>query len=173
LIPAHASGSSEAWFSDDGGLTWQRSESVGMGNESEIAEISGGGLLMVVRPNHPVSQPHGELQALFSSSSDGGLTWSGAVEHPDLRTSICMASLVSGSTGELFYSYPDDYFSRARMTVARSDDGGTTFPHRLLIFPGPSGYSDLGVLSGGDLLLLFENGTVEYDQRLTLVRINP
>ena len=84
-----------------------------------------------------------------------------------------MASLVSSSTGELFYSYPDDYFSRARMTVAHSDDGGLTFPHKLLIFPGPSGYSDLGVLSGGDLLLLFENGTVEYDQRLTLVRINP
>ena len=38
---------------------------------------------------------------------------------------------------------------------------------------GPAGYSDLGLLSNADALLLFENGAVEFDERITLVRINP
>jgi len=29
------------------------------------------------------------------------------------------------------------------------------------------------LLSNGEVLLLFENGAVEYDERLTLVRISP
>jgi len=81
-----------------------------------------------------------------------------------------MVSLVSqGET--LYFSYLDDYHSRAMLTVAKSEDGGTYFKERKLIYPGPAGYSDLTILSNGDLLLLFENGAVEYDQRLSLVRI--
>ena len=170
LVPAHFDGSSAAWYSDDHGVTWQMSAPVGMGNESEIAEIKGGELLMAVRTNHSVAKPHGDLFQLFSRSSDGGQTWSPAVEENSLKTPICMVSLVSGE-GSLYFSYPDDFHSRALMTVARSSDGGEEFSEKLLIYAGPAGYSDLGVLSNGDLLLLFENGAVEYDQRLTLVQV--
>ncbi len=146
---------------------------MGTGNESEIAETWDDHLIKVVRDNHPVSQPHEELYALFSFSGDGGLTWSAAMPNPDLRTPICMASIIQGENPELLYSYPDDYYSQANMSVARSTDNGLTFTHKTLIYAGPAGYSDLGLLSNGDVLLLFENGAVEYDQRITLVRIQP
>jgi sialidase-1 len=84
-----------------------------------------------------------------------------------------MASIIQGKYPDLFYSYPDDYYSRAKMSLARSTDNGETFPNKILIYAGPSGYSDLGLLSKGDVLLLFENGAVEYDQRITLVQIKP
>ena len=51
-------------------------------------------------------------------------------------------------------------------------EGELDFPEKQLIYSGPSGYSDLAALSNGDLLL-FENGAIEYDQRLTLVRVTP
>lgn len=173
LILAHSQGSSEALCSDDQGQTWRQSAPVGTGNESEIAETWDDHLIKVVRDNHPVSQPHEELYALFSFSGDGGLTWSAAMPNPDLRTPICMASIIQGENPELLYSYPDDYYSQANMSVARSTDNGLTFTHKTLIYAGPAGYSDLGLLSNGDVLLLFENGAVEYDQRITLVRIQP
>jgi sialidase-1 len=170
LIPAHWEGSSAAWYSDDQGASWERSTPVEEGNESLIAEVWGEKLLMAVRTNHPVAKPHGDLYQLFSRSSDGGQTWSSAKENETLKTPICMVSLISaGDT--LYFSYPDDFHSRARMTVAHSGDGGEDFSEKRLIYAGPAGYSDLGVLSNGDLLLLFENGAVEYDERLTLVQI--
>jgi len=173
LIPMHVDGSSLALYSDDHGDTWQVSTPVGMGNESEIAEMGDGRLIQVVRPNHSVAKPHDPLQALFSFSNDGGQTWSAAIPNPDIKTSICMASLIQCAGEKLLYSYPDDYYSRARMTVAQSTDQGLTFSPKMLIYLGPAGYSDLGLLSNGEVLLLFENGAVEYEERLTLVRISP
>jgi sialidase-1 len=170
VIPAHVNGSSFAWISDDHGQSWRQGEPVGMGDESEIAETGTGSLVMMVRTNHPVSQPHGPLYQLFSFSQDNGQTWQPAQENPDIRTSICMTSIVQHD-GKIFFSYPDDFYSRARMTVAISTDGGRTFPEKRLIYAGPAGYSDLGALSNGDLLLLFENGAVEYDEHLMLVRV--
>jgi sialidase-1 len=173
LIPRHADGSSLAFYSDDHGDTWQASAPVGMGNESEIAETGDGRLIQVMRPNHPVSKPHDPLQAMFSFSDDGGQTWADSTPHPDLKTSICMAALIQGAAEKLLYAYPDDYYSRARMTVAQSTDQGVTFSPKLLIYAGPTGYSELGLLSNGETLLFFENGAVEYDERLTLVQISP
>ena len=59
------------------------------------------------------------------------------------------------------------------MTVAQSTDQGVTFSPKLLIYAGPTGYSELGLLSNGETLLFFENGAVEYGERLTLVQISP
>lgn len=171
VVSAHVDGSSFAWLSDDNGQNWRRGEPVGVGNESEIAETGSGTLVMAIRTNHPVSQPHQPLHQLFSTSTDGGQTWLPAQENADIRTPICMVSIIQ-SSGKIYFSYPDDFYSRARMTLAISRDGGESFPENLLIYAGPSGYSELGALSNGDLLLLFENGAVEYDEHLTLVRIS-
>jgi sialidase-1 len=144
-----------------------------MGNESEIAETWDGQLIQVVRPNHPVAQPHDPLHAHFSFSGDGGQTWSAATPNPDLRTSICMASIIQGPRPFLLYAYPDDYYSRAKMTISLSSDNGQSFPEKILVYPGPAGYSDLGLLANGRVALLFENGAVEYDERLTFVLVSP
>jgi sialidase-1 len=170
LVPAHLDGSSTSWYSDDHGQTWQLSAPVGEGNESEIAEAGDGSLLMAVRTNHSVAKPHGDLYQLFSRSQDGGESWSPAVENSSVVTPICMVSLVENES-MLFFSFPNDFHSRAKMTIAKSDDRGLSFLDQNLIYAGPAGYSDMAVLSNGELLLFFENGAVEYDERLTLVRL--
>jgi hypothetical protein len=71
----------------------------------------------------------------------------------------------------VYHSGPDSFFSRALMTVSAGDAGELDFADQLLIYGGPAGYSDMTVLSDGGLLLLFENGAVEYDERVTLVQI--
>jgi sialidase-1 len=124
---------------------------------------------MAVRTNHPVAQPHDDLFQLFSTSIDGGQTWTLAFENESVVTPICMVSLVQEG-GLLYFSFPNDFHSRAKMTIAVSTDQGQDFSEQYLIYAGPSGYSDLAVLSNGDILLLFENGAVEYDERLTLVK---
>jgi len=41
----------------------------------------------------------------------------------------------------------------------------------MLIYQGPSGYSDLGVAEDHNLYLIFENGAIEYDERITFLKI--
>jgi sialidase-1 len=173
VVPAHSEGQSRVFWSDDQGESWQLSSTAGNGNESEVAELPDGRLIMVVRTNHSVAKPHDPLNALFSFSGDGGETWTEAAERGDVPTPICMASLVMGEDGLLYYSTPHDFYSRAKMTLFRSPVDELSWESAAMIYAGPAGYSDLGVLSTGDLLLLFENGAVEYDERLTLVKITP
>ncbi len=174
VVPIHHQGETGALLSDDHGQSWQFGQAAGPGNESEIASINGSDkLIMVARTTHPVSQPHDPLQALFAFSSDGGQNWSAPTPSTDIPTPICMASLVSGPDGRLHFATANDYYSRANLTIFHSIDGGHSFPQQTVIYPGPSGYAELGVLSNGDLLLFFENGAVEYDERLTLVQVSP
>ncbi len=70
----------------------------------------------------------------------------------------------------LFSSYPNQYFNRSNLTVSKSIDGGTNWTAEITIYPGPAGYSDMAKLSDGTLLILLENGAVEYDERISLVK---
>lgn len=52
--------------------------------------------------------------------------------------------------GPVFISKPDSSRRRERLTIFRSDDGGASWPRRLLVHPGSSCYSSLIFLRGGD-----------------------
>lgn len=172
VVPGYNKGGSLSLYSDDHGKTWQISEKLDDGNEAEITEINeNGDLLMVVRTNQGVAQPHGPLEKLYTTSSDGGKTWSELKIMNGIKEPICMSSIVR-SGNALYYSHPDDYYSRGQMTIAASYDEGKTFSDRKLIYQGAAGYSDLGVLSDGDLILVFEGGAIEYDEQIRLVRIS-
>ena len=58
------------------------------------------------------------------------------------------------------------------MTIAKSTDAGRNFSEKSLIYAGPAGYSDMGIRSNGEILMLFENGAVEYDEQITFVRFS-
>ena len=73
--------------------------------------------------------------------------------------------------GSLLFANPAHKRSRVHMTIRRSVDGGIHWQAPLLVYPGPSGYSELAVLSDGDVLLLFENGVMSYSQRISLARL--
>ena len=51
---------------------------------------------------------------------------------------------------------------RKRLTVKLSQDDGTTWPVSRILEEGPSGYSDLAVLSDGKVLCLYECGMLDH-----------
>jgi sialidase-1 len=66
--------------------------------------------------------------------------------------------------------YQED--TRRMLTVRVSDDGGRTWPFSRLLDEGRSGYADLGALSDGTLLCLYENGPEHYDDQISVARFN-
>lgn len=171
VIPAYNRKGAFTLISDDHGASWKKTDNLGVGNETEVAQAdSAGNLIMITRIQIPLSKPHGELQKLICYSKDGGEQWTIPMENTDLRTPICMSSM-GRNNGVLYYSYTDQYFNRSNLTVAQSEDAGKTWGKKQVVYPGPSGYSNLDKLSNGDMLVLFENGAVEYDERITLVRL--
>jgi len=172
VIPAYNQKGAFTLISDDQGQTWTQTDNLGVGNETEIAQAdTSGNLVMITRIQIPLSKPHGELHKLLCYSKDGGAQWTAPVENTDLRTPICMSSIVRQNE-DLYYSYPDQYYNRSNLTIARSHDSGQSWSSKHVIYPGPAGYSDLAGLSNNDVLVLFENGAVDYDERITLVRIS-
>lgn len=171
VAPGYHEGGSRAIYSDDNGTTWTVGEKVSDGNEAEIAQVDDeGNLVMMVRTDIGVAKLHGKLQKIYTRSSDGGATWSELVTLPEIKEPICMASIVNVDN-RLYYSYPNDYYSRGEMTIALSEDGGNSYPENRLIYQGPAGYSQLASNSEGNLLLAFETGAIEYDERITLVEV--
>ena len=172
IVPAYYTGGSMCIYSDDNGKTWVKSKKLPDGNEAEIVEINNDGdLMMIVRTNIGVATKHNKLNKLYTISTDGGQTWSELKTFNDIKEPICMSSIVK-IDDTLYYSHPDDFYCRGQMTIAASIDKGNTFSQRKVIYQGASGYSDLGTTNDGNLLLVFENGSVEYDERITLVRIS-
>ena len=73
----------------------------------------------------------------------------------------------------LFLSMPHSRERRERLTIFRSDDGGRSWPRRLVVHAGPSAYSSM-LLQGGRILLLYESGEAEGDffaDRISFARI--
>ncbi len=171
IAPSYMDGGSLAVYSDDNGKTWETSEQFDDGNEAEISQINNkGDLIITVRTNVGASKPHEELYKLFSYSITGGSTWSTLEENTDIKEPICMSSIVaSNDFSKLHYSYPNDFYSRSQMTVVTSIDEGVSWENSKLIYQGASGYSELGVLSNDNLVLVFENGDVEYNERISFV----
>jgi len=171
VVPAYYDGGSMCIYSDDNGETWIQSEILSDGNEAQVVEINNNGeLLMIVRTNIGVATKHDKLNKIYVTSNDGGATWSDFKTFTDIKEPICMSSIVKYND-TLYYSHPDDYYSRGQMTIAASDDNGISFTQRKVIYQGASGYSDMGVTHDGFLLLVFENGSIEYDERITLVKV--
>ncbi len=169
IAPGYYDGGSRSVYSDDRGKTWTVSESLPDGNEAEIAQKDEQ-LIMIVRTDVGVASKHDPLNKLYALSEDGGTTWSDLMIMEEIKEPICMSSIVEDN-GRLYYSHPDDYYSRGQMTIAYSEYISMNKSEKMLIYQGPSGYSDLGVAEDHNLYLIFENGAIEYDERITFLKI--
>jgi sialidase-1 len=144
--------------SDDGGETWQLGGSTPTDqvNESTVAELSGGRLLLNMRNYTTVRVRQTSL------SNDGGATWTTPSGDEALIEPVCQASLVrvvrDGGTPLLAFSNPASQTSRTNMTVRLSRDEGRTWPRSVVLHAGPAAYSNLVVLPNGNLACLFEAG---------------
>lgn len=157
-----------AVFSDDCGATWSCGENApgaflpdaklgqrSQINEVQMVELSDGSVRLNSR-----SFAGAKLRKT-SVSKDGGKTWSGVEDVPELIDPSCNASILRYSfddgtgCGRILYSGPDSA-KRDNGTVHLSLDDGRTWPVKRVLWPGSFAYSVLTRLPDGTIGCLFE-----------------
>ena len=148
--------SNYAIYSDDGGQTWQASKNAACtnGDEAKVVELPDGKILMSIRNR---AKGH----RLFSTSTDGGETWS----KPQLNTTIldpaCNGDIIAYThkgKNLLLHSLPASPTTRENVTVYVSEDNGATWTPKRRIFEGYSAYSSMQVLDDGTIGIIVEEG---------------
>jgi len=148
-------------YSDDQGKTWEYGEvapenSDGLGNEVQVVEIPDGSIMLNSR------SAFGKKLRKQAFSHDGGKTWSGLVDHPELPEPQCMGSIIRysfGSDGEksrILFSNPASQEKRTNGTIRISYDEGKTWPVYKLIHTGFFAYSCLTKIDDKKVGLLYE-----------------
>eukprot|EP01006_Ploeotia_vitrea_P041430 TRINITY_DN66525_c7_g5_i2.p1 TRINITY_DN66525_c7_g5~~TRINITY_DN66525_c7_g5_i2.p1 ORF type:complete len:169 (+),score=28.94 TRINITY_DN66525_c7_g5_i2:652-1158(+) len=146
-------------LSDDDGDTWylgglldkddthltNEEQAVDLGNDTVLVNARGAG-----------------IYRLLTMSHDGGKTFGPVQEQRDLPQPLtgCEGSTIRQGN-KLFYSGPSPHVGelivlRYNMTVWQSDNQGQTWVPKLVVNPGPSGYSAMVPLHNGSVGLLFE-----------------
>ncbi|MDR1281647.1 MAG: exo-alpha-sialidase [Opitutaceae bacterium] len=156
--------SSSLIYSDDRGKTWHAG-GTGMkfSDESMVAELADGSLMMAIRP--PPDTPDSGFRH-FATSHDGGTTFAPFFVDRALRATVCQSSLLTADGGSpLFFIYPGSgnyapgaITRRAGLTLRwkKHADGAWSPPQ--LIYAGRSAYSDMTLLPGGKPGVVFEGG---------------
>lgn len=148
-----------AFYSDDGGNSFQLSDDVDVksSNEAIATQLSDGRVMMNVR-----HQSGRERERLVAISEDGGATWAESYFDSVLVSPVCQASLLTYKTkceiDYILFSNPESQQKRERMTVKVSLDDGKTWPVKRLVREGESAYSDLVQQDDGYIGLLYEHG---------------
>lgn len=158
LKSAGGVGGAHVIYSDDKGATWQLGGITTKGNESTVAELSDGKLLLNIRISN------NNNFRVISTSDNSGMTWTNPVNAP-LVDPVCQGSMVSGVLSDgrwaVFFSNPSSA-ERQNMTVKMSMDDGASWTKTYSVYTGASGYSDLVFLSDSYLGLLYEAGSSKY-----------
>jgi len=153
-------------YSDDKGETWHMGgQSVG-GNESTVAELSDGRLVLNMRNTSPYRT--------VAFSSDGGASWSPSRQDYALIDPTCQASILNHTAGSehlLFFSNAASA-KRVNMTLRRSSDDGTTWPASYVVHSGPSAYSDIVMVSDSEVGILYERGVNNPYEKISFEKIN-
>ena len=160
-------------YSDDNGLNWNFSEPLSTGDESEVAELEDGSIYMTTRQHAQMGLAPAPNGRLWSTSKDGGHSWSDAKKDTNLKTPVCQASVLRiNAQGGLAFSNPSDEKSRINMTIHYSPDNGKSWTNSTQVYMGPAGYSDLGKLTGAKTALLYENGSMSYSQKISIATMD-
>lgn len=168
----HAPSAAATIYSDDHGKTWlagdlavPNNSEFGNPNETMLAELSDGRVMLVTRS---VSKPNRKIITL---SPNGATDWSKPTFHDQLWEPICMASITAhpSQPGTLIFSNPHTLKldkdgketpagrgKRENLSIKLSRDDGKTWPVSKTLDAGPSAYSDLAVLPDGNVLCLWE-----------------
>ncbi|MFP6581004.1 MAG: sialidase family protein [Candidatus Hydrogenedentota bacterium] len=150
-------------YSDDHGKTWQLGGTTPhhQVNECQVVEQSNGNLMLNMR-----NYDRANKQRQVAISKDGGDTWIDQHFDQTLIEPICQASIrrIGPSRGKgnglVLFSNPASETKRENMTVRISRNNGKTWPEErtLVLYEGPSAYSDLAILSDDTYACLYERG---------------
>jgi len=162
---------SYVFFSDDGGTSWKRGETLDEDQSDECEEVQtvDGSLYMNMRSRQ------GKKRRAYAWSRDGGLTWSKVKFDDALPELSCQGSLVRFTDKESFQQNrvllcaPASTTERAMLTVRISYDECKTWPVSKVVNEGSSAYSDLAIAPDMTILSLYE--TDEYS-KIVLARFN-
>ena len=170
---------SRVLYSDDHARTWKLGQPVSVfTNECQVVELEDGKLMLNMRENT------GKSCRAVAISGDGGQTWAEPYWDRALNECPCQASFIrytsrkGGEKSRLLFANPDvagrqyGVVPRTRMTIRLSYDEGKTWPVEKLIHPGPSSYSSLVRLPGGDVGLVYEGGAKHRREWIRLARIS-
>jgi sialidase-1 len=160
-------------YSNDNGATWALggvtpTHASLNPNESAVAELSDGRLLLNCRCNN-----NNNLRVI-SRSTNGGLTLSTIETAFGFIDPVCQGSLLSANvngTHTVFFSNPASA-TRTNMTLKMSADDGATWAKRYNVHEGPSGYSDIVMVSAAQIGVLFEKGSSNYNETIAFKVIN-
>ena len=144
--------SSIALYSDDGGATWRAGAKMthDASDECEAVETADGAVYMTLRSRHQ------HLCRAWSTSRDGGQSWSAVVYDTALPEPSCQGSIVRLDDGRLLLAHPSKPDQRAELTLRLSRDQGRSWPQARVLEPGAAAYSDLAVAPDGQILCLYE-----------------
>ena len=148
-------GGSHVIYSDDHGASWQLGGQVADagGNESTVAVLSNGDLLLNMRNSSGFRKT--------ARSTDGGLTWAAAEADPDLPDPTCQGSILSYPGQDdflVFFANAASSTERVNMTVKLSTDDGGSWRRSYQVHEGPSAYSDLVMIAGDRVGIVYEGG---------------
>ena len=167
-------------YSDDGGKTWAAGGLVPYDpelrhGECTLIERSDGSLLMNMRTSAPGL--YGIGYRSVSTSSDRGATWSKPVLDKDLPGPGCQGSMIRLNEKEILFLNPAIHrkggfsiWSRRDLTLRLSRDEGRTWPSARVLNKALAGYSDMAVTKEGKILCVFENGTKDYCEKISIVQ---
>ena len=164
-------------FSDDHGQSWQVGGIADEGtNESTLLEAADGSLYLNCRNKRAL--PDGGNYRCVTWSQDRGESWSPVVHDAALPEPICQASVCrfsgqqNGQSKRVVFSNPAAHDGRHHMTVRLSHDECRTWPVARTIHAGPAAYSDLCVTQEGDIYCLYERGTENAYEHISLAHVN-
>ena len=152
VLPAQfreAKGTPHSCFisSRDHGKSWQMSPlCVGPTSESQVAELSDGGVLITMRDESRSGQ---RLWAKFD-----GKNWSEPWRA--LPDPTCQASLLRHPNGTLLFSNPANAKARRTLTVRTSQDDGKSWSAGRVVDPRAAMYSCMTVMRDGRIAMLYE-----------------
>lgn len=156
--PAGHSYAAHDFYSDDHGASWKLGETLAWpgSNESTAAEAADGTIVMNSRDQSGASRAR-----IIAISKDGGARWDQVFVAKDLPDPVCEGSMLGYDNHDLhalLFSNPGSTTERRDLTISVSTDGGRTWPGHTLVAQGAAAYSDIVLLKGDLLGVIWERG---------------
>jgi len=163
-------------YSNDGGETWQTGTGAKSNTtEAQVVQLANGKLMLNMRDDRNRQVKDETNGRAVAVTIDMGQTWT---LHPSSNSSLpeptCMASLIAEDImidgirqKVLFFSNPNDKYTRTKMTIKASLDGGLTWPpeHQQEVNEESGyGYSCLTLVDEDKIAILYEGEKELYFQ---------
>ena len=158
---------SNLMWSKDHGKTWTLSSPARSNtNESAVAELSDGSLMLNMRDNRNRKDKSRTNGRAVSVTADLGKTWKvHPSDHGSLPEPVCMASLISHRLKDgravLFFSNPHHKSRRQNMTLQMSLDDGKTWSRQVLLDRNGGAYSSLVMVNDRTVGILYESSRAD------------